>query len=241
MGDFRIGFAVRKNEVLYVHGRIEASIYDEITKNKTSVLVLNSNGGSTFPMRIIADYVRDNNITTYVPPGAVCASACAQIFAAGVQRIMGIGSLLMFHQPRLSRACYFQYQITKSSFNDPQKMTALINKQKYRLERLDNEMNLFLLKYLGVDFLDRYLSYLTPDKNQKEPGNLLGMNDVSLTAQTALKSGIIHKIDGSEFELNFLIDDHDIDLKIAINKPKKRKRTKERVAYRYPSYYFERF
>ncbi len=232
---------VRKNEVLYVHGQIESSIYDEIKKNKTSVLVLNSNGGFTLPMRKIANHVRKHKITTYVPPGATCASACAQIFSAGVQRIMGVGSRLIFHQPRQSMACYFQYLITKSSLKDPQKITSDIEKKKKELESLDNEMNLFLLEYLGVDFLDHYLSYLKPlDKNQIKPGHLLGMNDISVPAQTALKSRIIHKIDGSGLELSLFIDDHSIDLQTALKKPKKRKTKKANFAYKNPSYYFER-
>lgn len=49
-------------------------------------LVLHSVGGSVGEARRVALLARAENLDTYVPPGAVCFSACPIVFAAGVAR-----------------------------------------------------------------------------------------------------------------------------------------------------------
>jgi hypothetical protein len=51
-----------------------------------SILVLNSPGGSVQIGLLIADDVFEKGISTYIPPGGFCASACAYVFLAGRSR-----------------------------------------------------------------------------------------------------------------------------------------------------------
>lgn len=228
---------VRRGEVLYVHGKIEATILEELKSKKTSVLVLNSGGGFLDPMREIASFVRENKITTYIPPGALCASACAQIFAAGVDRVMGYGSWLMFHQPRLVSPCLFQYQVVKAARHGPLIAEEIIRLRKASFERKFNKNNLILLEYLGIDFLDHYLFSLKKlEQNKIKKNNLLGGSDVYISAKKALRLGAIDRIDGSVYELNLTVNGHSVEIQKALKKPK---RVREQVAQRNSRFFYE--
>ena len=48
--------------------------------------MLNSYGGGVSGAIRFAEYINDNGISTWVPKDAVCASACALVFLAGIQR-----------------------------------------------------------------------------------------------------------------------------------------------------------
>jgi hypothetical protein len=52
-----------------------------------TVLGLVSDGGLVDPAMLVAREVRRRGLATLVPPGAVCASACAFIFLAGTERV----------------------------------------------------------------------------------------------------------------------------------------------------------
>lgn len=51
-----------------------------------TVLALNSPGGDVQIGLLIADNVFEKGLTTFIPPGSVCASACSYIFLAGRSR-----------------------------------------------------------------------------------------------------------------------------------------------------------
>ena len=51
-----------------------------------------SNGGQFFPAIVIGDFIRLTGMATYVPADKTCASACAFVWLAGAQRMVGGGT-----------------------------------------------------------------------------------------------------------------------------------------------------
>ena len=56
------------------------------------IVTLISNGGQFYPAIVIGDFIRLTGLATYVPADKTCASACAFVWLAGSQRMVGGGS-----------------------------------------------------------------------------------------------------------------------------------------------------
>lgn len=206
---------IRKNDIVYVYGRINSYLLKELQSQETSVLVLGSRGGRVDAMKKIAEYVRNKNIYTYVPPGTVCASACAMIFASSINRTMGESSWLMFHPPVLGSLCRFQYEIVRKSKGRIKEMVRLTDLYKRKLRRLHNQVNLQLLDYLGINFLDRYLFVLDKKNTRKSGVNILDGNNYFISARTARGMKIIDRVDGTKNENFTYINKKKIELRYA--------------------------
>lgn len=191
---------IREENILYVHGYIQDNILDQLKKHSTNLIVLSSLGGNFNSALKIAKYIRANNISTYIYPEAICASSCAILWAAGTHRAMGLHSSLIFHNPRISSLCLFVNNLSKIHKGDFSKISKILNYLKLESERLDNMGNLLLLDFLGVDFLDWYLSNRKDVFNKKTRNNLMKKSDVYLEASTAFKKGFSHEITGSIYE-----------------------------------------
>ena len=57
--------------------------------HRLAVVALNSQGGKVADAVVIADMVRTQGLSTYIPPGGECASSCFMIFAAGRSKVVG--------------------------------------------------------------------------------------------------------------------------------------------------------
>jgi hypothetical protein len=73
-----------------------ASADRDDTGNK--LLALNSPGGNVGAALLMADVINEIGVSTVVPPGATCASACASVvFVAGEYRVVIDGGVLGMH------------------------------------------------------------------------------------------------------------------------------------------------
>ena len=64
---------------------------------KQVIVTLVSYGGSTSPAFQIGDWIRKRGMSTFVPGGRTCTSACALIWLAGVPRTVGDTPQIGFH------------------------------------------------------------------------------------------------------------------------------------------------
>ena len=60
-------------------------------------IVVSGQGGAIMPAIEIGKFAHDMHMPTVVPAGQECSSACALLWAGGVQRKVGIGAQIGFH------------------------------------------------------------------------------------------------------------------------------------------------
>ena len=86
-----VTFEGANNEIVILTGFIETEELDEmleIMKAKNpSQMILDSYGGNVRSAERLAQYIYDNDISTYVSEVAVCKSACVILFLAGKKRL----------------------------------------------------------------------------------------------------------------------------------------------------------
>jgi hypothetical protein len=66
--------------------------------NVRPVVALDSPGGNILESRALATLVAQARLDTVLGPNATCASACAIVFFAGVQRVLGPGARIGVHR-----------------------------------------------------------------------------------------------------------------------------------------------
>lgn len=64
---------------------------------KTQAVILNSPGGLILPALRMGEAIRRGGLATVVMPGEICASACGDIWLAGIHRILPQGARVGFH------------------------------------------------------------------------------------------------------------------------------------------------
>jgi hypothetical protein len=84
-----------------IGGRIDRGdevVFDHIVAHVTNALVvLTGPGGDVASALAIGQQVRARGWQTLVPAGSFCASACALIWLAGTQRMLGVNARIGFH------------------------------------------------------------------------------------------------------------------------------------------------
>lgn len=86
--------------VVYIYGRIDSALVERVITLdpiKIKRIELNSGGGKLFAAFKIAEFIRKNNLKTYVGEYQICASACTVIFQAGTIRIVHETAVFMYH------------------------------------------------------------------------------------------------------------------------------------------------
>ena len=86
----------------------------EIKIKKPKQIILDSYGGDTQSARYLAQYIHDNNISTYVSEVAVCKSACVILFLAGKERLCE--GKLSVHQIRPTKEMEYDITISKVAY-----------------------------------------------------------------------------------------------------------------------------
>jgi ATP-dependent protease ClpP protease subunit len=97
---------MHQGDALYIDGLIEPELIFELeiqAPQPIKKIYLNSVGGRVEAAFEIAEWIRDNQITTIIRPGAQCLSACTLLFQAGTERIAHPHSTLMYHSTRFIR------------------------------------------------------------------------------------------------------------------------------------------
>jgi len=113
-----------------------------------STLRLNSDGGSTWASRQLADIVVDFGLDTEVD--GVCASSCARVFLAGKSRSMTRGSRIGFHQFWWSATAireYYERDAAAEGWNDPFEFTSWV----YQDTQFEIHEQLLFMVRRGVD------------------------------------------------------------------------------------------
>ena len=86
-----ITFEGANNEIVILTGFIETEELDEMLEEmkakKPTQMILDSYGGNVRSAGRLAQYIYDNDISTYVSEIAVCKSACVILFLAGKKRL----------------------------------------------------------------------------------------------------------------------------------------------------------
>ena len=86
-----VTFEGANNEIVILTGFIETEELDEmlveIKSKKPTQMILDSYGGNSQSARHLAQYIHDNNISTYVSEVGACKSACVMLFLAGKKRL----------------------------------------------------------------------------------------------------------------------------------------------------------
>ncbi|MFG6083323.1 ATP-dependent Clp protease proteolytic subunit [Paracoccus litorisediminis] len=91
-------------EALRISGQIALGDADrfvawlEETRPESTLVLLDSSGGSVSDALAIGDTIRSAGYQTQVETGSVCLSACPYIFAAGVERLADAGAVIGVHQ-----------------------------------------------------------------------------------------------------------------------------------------------
>ena len=83
-------FFGKDNEWVVFHGPILSEevdgILSQLEDKKPKLILLNSIGGNVSGAVRFARYVRQNEMNTWIAKNQTCASACALVFLAGIQR-----------------------------------------------------------------------------------------------------------------------------------------------------------
>ena len=113
-----VTFEGANNEIVILTGSIEIEELDEMlevmkTKNPTQ-MILDSYGGNIRSAERLAQYIYDNDISTYVSEVAVCKSACVILFLAGKKRLCE--GELGVHQARPSKEMEYDITISKVAY-----------------------------------------------------------------------------------------------------------------------------
>ena len=106
------------NEIVILTGSIEIEELDEMLEvmktKKPNQMILDSYGGNIRSAERLAQYIYENNISTYVSEVAVCKSACVILFLAGKKRLCE--GELGVHQARPSKEMEYDITISKVAY-----------------------------------------------------------------------------------------------------------------------------
>lgn len=91
-------------DVVWIVGEIESGDYFHLRRilrrNEITTVALHSPGGSVSEALQMGAIIHDQQLTTYIPSDAVCASACSFIFFAGQERVSdGMLGVHQFYGP----------------------------------------------------------------------------------------------------------------------------------------------
>lgn len=113
-----VTFEGANNEIVILTGSIETEELDEMLEvmktKKPTQMILDSYGGNIRSAERLAQYIYENNISTYVSEVAVCKSACVILFLAGKKRLCE--GELGVHQARPSKEMEYDIMISKVAY-----------------------------------------------------------------------------------------------------------------------------
>lgn len=131
---------VQNGSLIHLRGPFEVGVTHRVTEffrqnPGVSGIILDSDGGQIYEGRGLAFLIRDNGLKTYTLDR--CLSSCTTAFVAGVERVLGAGARLGFHQ-------YMTHSIIPSiSVPDEQR----------------RDMEIFRQQGVSQAFLDQAFSY----------------------------------------------------------------------------------
>lgn len=186
---------MRKGPDFYFDGPIDSDLYFElttITREPIKRIHLNSEGGITEDAILIAQYIRENNIETFVRKEAKCMSACTLLFQAGVRRTAHPSARFMYHSVRFAKQKPGITESVKHCLSFPDEFcTAFIQRQTERLQKITDQIFKLYIEYGAKEAL--YLDYMTTKEEPHwvEDGNYLKLGNWYMTAEEVQFYGVV--------------------------------------------------
>jgi hypothetical protein len=184
-----------KGDTLYLDGAIDPYIIDELSVYPTTPIrkvSLNSDGGLVKDAFEIAEFIRANNIETFVRKDAVCKSACTLLFQAGVKRVAHQSSIFMYHGARFIPQSSKQISKLERCAKEQTEECHDFNEQKYLAlkETTDQLFQRYRDYDIADNFYELYLS-LPEDPLWYEDGNFIKTMDWEMTALESMNYNIV--------------------------------------------------
>ncbi len=199
--DIRVSLFIkcmRKGPVLYVDGGIDPYLIDELrvfNEEPITTVYLNSGGGLVEDAIELAEFIRDNGITTIVRKNALCASACTLLFQAGVRRVAHPKARFMYHSARNLMIGLDKQQQIQSCLESPNDLCMAEIEEK-RQDLLDTTEGMFDLYEKWEASPKLREDYFSQPKQEAwwESGNYVGLLDWWLMAPSLRQYNVVTEL-----------------------------------------------
>lgn len=186
---------MRQGSTLWVDGGIDPNLIDELriyNEKPIKTIYLNSGGGKVEDAFELANFIRENKITTIVRKQAVCASACTMLFQAGVHRVAHRTARFMFHSARhLLISSSQQKEIIRCLKAPSDQCLQVIDEKKQGLLETTHEMFDLYEEYGATPQLRQDYFSMPEEQVWWTSGNYVGLIDWWLTAQTLIQYNVV--------------------------------------------------
>ncbi|MCJ8277633.1 MAG: hypothetical protein HRT44_10815 [Bdellovibrionales bacterium] len=199
--DIRVSLFIkcmRKGDTIWLDGGVNPFLIDEFKTYNTEPIkkiYLNSGGGRVDDAIELAQFIRDNGITTIVRKNALCASACTLLFQAGTQRIAHRQARFMYHSVRHLMISKDDQNKIMSCLEEPNdECMEEINIKKQGL--LESTNNLFdLYEEYGASPALREDYFNMPEEDLWwESGNFVGLQDWWVMPRTLKQYDVVRVV-----------------------------------------------
>lgn len=193
---------MRKGDTFYLDGAVDENLIFELrdfATQKITKIFLNSPGGLVHQAFEAAEFIRENNIETFIRDGARCSSACTLLFQAGVKRYAHPSAKLMFHSVRNLPKSQEKIDYIKECIDTPTDNCLEEFSRKIKTLRSDTDLlfDLYAEYDISPNFYDKYKS-LEDDPLWYLSGNYLKTKDWELSARESMDYNIVQELMESE-------------------------------------------
>lgn len=165
----------RVGDTLYIDGEVQEIQWSALRSGEykgVKRVVLNSRGGLVMGAVLLAKEIRAQGLTTVIPAGGVCMSACTLLFQAGVKRQAHSSAIFMYHAPRSGRIGIANL-LRKCKEKGPRYCR---ERQQEFVDRADQVTNDFFEVYYEYDLNSEFMNWMytlpeEPESQWREDGN----------------------------------------------------------------------
>lgn len=188
------------DDVMYIDGEIQPYLADEFIFNETSdignvtTIVLNSYGGEIKGGYALAEIIKKKGLTTVVPAGGVCMSACTVVFQAGTIRKAHTTAIFMYHGIRVSSVNMLTLYKDVLKHEGQESAAALWDAWTVNSVAKTEEMFAALEKYGASPELFRHYKQRPEDPNYFDNGNPYKISNWYMSAKETQKYDIVQEI-----------------------------------------------
>jgi hypothetical protein len=185
---------MHRGDSLFLDGVIDMELIfelDQFAEAPIRYLYLNSTGGKVDNAFRVAEFIRENQITTVLRPGAQCMSACTLLFQAGQQRIAHPSATLMYHSTRFLQQSQETRNFVRQCVRHPTpECDTFIGERRTLLQESTNQLFALYEEYGATDALYNDYQELPEVDEWIDQGNYLKMKNWYMTPDEALAYAI---------------------------------------------------
>lgn len=191
---------MRQGSNLWIDGGIDPYLIDELrvfSEEPIRTIYLNSGGGLVKDAFELAQFIRDNSITTVVREHATCASACTLLFQAGVERIAHKKARFMYHSARFSMISGNEKKKIQECLQKPQANPCHMEIQTKKEGLLETTKRMFakMEEYGAQHKLQQDYFSMPKDPAWWESGNYLAIQDWWIQGGTLKHYGVVTELE----------------------------------------------